>query len=484
MKRRRSSAGLIQPVILCGGSGTRLWPLSRQLYPKQLQSLVSSRSMLQETIGRVRSGAKFDRPLVVCNEEHRFVVAEQLREARIKPRAIVLEPVGRNTAPAAAVAAIMAAKTDPDAVLLILPSDHVINRPRRFQSAIAAAAEAARAGHIVTFGIQPGGPETGYGYIRRGAKLPGTAGCFQIDRFIEKPGRKSAEKLLAGGDAHWNSGMFVASAKTLLRELKRYEPKMLAACYKAEEKGAEDLNFFRLDAKSFGSARSVSLDIAVMEQTAKAAVLPVDIGWSDVGSWSVLSSLGTADANGNVMNGDVALHRVTNSYIRSEGPLVGAIGLDRVIIVATDDALLVAAADSAQDVGRLVEKLGSNGRIESAAHTKVHRPWGSYQTIDRGDSYQVKRITVKPGACLSLQYHQHRAEHWVVIQGNAHIVRGEEKLVLRENESTYIPTGVVHRLENKGKSLLQIIEVQSGPYLGEDDIVRLEDVYGRSRQGG
>jgi mannose-1-phosphate guanylyltransferase/mannose-6-phosphate isomerase len=332
----------------------------------------------------------------------------------------------------------------------------------------------------VTFGIEPAGPETGYGYIRRGAKLRGGTGCFRVDRFIEKPDRESAEKLLADGDAYWNSGMFVISAKTLLQEFQRYEPKLLAACRQAVARGAEDLDFFRLDAKSFGSARSVPIDIAVMERTAHAAVLPVDIGWSDVGSWSVLKSLGTADAQGNVKTGDVVLHRVTNSYIRSEGPLVSAIGLDGVIIVATDDALLVAAADSAQEVGRLVEKLDGSSRAESAAHSTVHRPWGSYQTIDGGDGYQVKRITVKPGGRLSLQYHHHRAEHWVVIQGRAHIVRGEEMLVLRKNQSTYIPTGVAHRLENRGRSPLQLIEVQSGSYLGEDDIVRLEDVYGRS----
>lgn len=436
--------------------------------------------MLQETAGRVRNRNRFQPPIIICNEEHRFLIAEQLRESRIRPGSIVLEPTGRNTAPAAAAAAIMAVEADPHAVLLLLPSDHVIGRPRRFQTAIDAAAKAARAGHLVTFGIQPAGPETGYGYIRHGAKLRGGSGCFRVESFIEKPDRKFAEKLLADGDAYWNSGMFVISAKTLLQEFQRYEPKLLAACRKAVARGTEDLDFFRLDPKSFGSARSVAIDIAVMERTAHAAVLPVDIGWSDVGSWSVLHSLGTADAKGNVKTGDVALHRVTNSYIRSEGPLVSAIGLDQVIIVATDDALLVATADSAQEVGRLVEKLDGSGRVESAAHSTVHRPWGSFQTVDRGDGYQVKRITVKPGGRLSLQYHHRRAEHWVVVQGLAHILRGDETLILRENESTYIPSGVAHRLENKGRSPLRLVEVQSGSYLGEDDIVRLEDVYGRS----
>lgn len=436
--------------------------------------------MLQETVGRVRNSARFDPPLIICNDEHRFLIAEQLRESRIRPHAIVLEPTGRNTAPAAAVAAIIAAETDPEAVLLLLPSDHVIGRPRRFQTAIDTAARAARAGHLVTFGIEPTGPETGYGYIRQGAKLRGGSGCFRVECFIEKPDQKFAEKLLADGDTYWNSGMFAIGARTLLEELQRYAPKLLAACRKSVREGTEDLDFFRLDAKSFEKAQSVSIDVAVMERTAAAAVLPVDLGWSDVGSWSVLRSLGAPDAKGNVKTGDVVLHGVTNSYIRSEGPLVSAIGLDDVIIVATDDALLVAAADSAQDVGRLVEMLDGSGRVESAAHSTVHRPWGSFHTIDRGDGYQVKRITVKPGGRLSLQYHHHRAEHWVVIQGRAHIARGEETMVLEKNQSTYIPTGVTHRLENKGRSPLQLIEVQSGDYLGEDDIVRLEDVYGRS----
>jgi mannose-1-phosphate guanylyltransferase/mannose-1-phosphate guanylyltransferase/mannose-6-phosphate isomerase len=479
MQRRRPQKGRIQPVILCGGAGTRLWPLSRRHFPKQLQPLVSSRSMLQETAARVRNGTRFLPPIVICNEEHRFLIAEQLRECRVRPQAIVLEPSGRNTAPAAAVAAIMAAEADPDSVLLILPSDHVIGRPRRFQTAIEAAARVARAGHLVTFGIKPSGPATGYGYIRRGAKLRNRE-CFRVDHFIEKPDRQTAEKLLADGDTYWNSGMFVMSAAKLLREIERYEPKLLAACRRAVAKGREDLDFLRLDPKSFKSARSVPIDIAVMERTTDAAVLPVDIGWSDVGSWSVLHDLGMPDAKGNVKVGDVALHGVTNSYIRSEGPLVSAVGLDDVIIVATDDALLVAAADRAQEVGRLVEQLDGNGRVESVAHSTVHRPWGSFQTIDRGDGYQVKRITVKPGGRLSLQYHHHRAEHWVVIQGRAQITRGEEALVLEKNQSTYIPTGVAHRLENKGRSPLQLIEVQSGDYLGEDDIVRLEDVYRRS----
>lgn len=436
--------------------------------------------MLQETARRVRPGARFHAPIVICNEEHRFLIAEQLRDDGTRPSSIVLEPMGRNTAPAAAVAAILAADADPKAILLLLPSDHVIGRPRRFQAAVDAAAKAARSGNVVTFGMQPTGPETGYGYIRSGAKLRGGSGGFKVDQFIEKPNLRAAEKLIADDDTYWNSGMFMVSAKTLLEEFKLYEPKLLAACRKAVTKGKEDLDFFRLDEKSFGAAKSVAIDVAIMERTAHAAVLPVDIGWSDVGSWSVLHGLGDADSKGNVEMGDVATHRVTNSYIRSEGPLVSAIGLDQVVIVATDDALLVAAADSAQDVGRLVKKLNGKGRKESVAHSTVHRPWGSFQTIDGGDGYQVKRITVKPGGRLSLQYHHHRAEHWVVIQGQAHIVRGEESMILRANESTYIPTGVAHRLENKGKSTLQLIEVQSGSYLGEDDIVRLDDVYGRN----
>ena len=427
----------------------------------------------------MRAPTRFEPPVVICNEEHRFLIAEQLRDSGVRPRAIVLEPEGRNTAPAAAVAALMAATTDPGAILLLLPSDHVIKRPRRFQTAIDAAATAARAGHLVTFGILPDGPETGYGYIRRGARIRGRSGCYRVDRFIEKPNRKNAEKLLAGGDTYWNSGMFAVAAKTLLAEFKRLEPKLLAACQKAVAGGVADLDFFRLDARAFRSAKSVAIDVAIMERTTDAAVLPVDIGWSDVGSWSALQSLGRADSRGNVTSGDVALHRVANSYVRSEGPLIGAIGLDDVVIVATDDALLVAAADSVQEVGGLVKKLDSGGRVESAAHSTVYRPWGSFQTIDRGKRFQVKRITVKPGGCLSLQFHHKRAEHWVVVRGRAHITRGDDSLVLKENESTYIPPGVPHRLENRGKSPLHLIEVQSGSYLGEDDIVRLEDAYGR-----
>ncbi|MEO5337525.1 MAG: mannose-1-phosphate guanylyltransferase/mannose-6-phosphate isomerase [Magnetospirillum sp. WYHS-4] len=469
----------IHPVILSGGSGTRLWPLSRALYPKQLLPLVSQETMLQETVGRV-SHPPFVAPLVICNGEHRFIVAEQLRAMGIRPAGIVLEPEGRNTAPAAAVAALMAQQDDPEAVVMLLPSDHVIRQRQRFRDAIEAAAAAAAAGHLVTFGIEPTGPETGYGYIRRGGPLAGLPGCFAVSRFVEKPDRTTAEGFLKTGEYAWNSGMFLFGARDFLEELGRFQPALLDSCRAAVAKGRRDLDFFRLDGDAFAHSPSLSIDVAVMEKTDRAAVVPADLGWNDVGSWSALWELGEQDSAGNVVHGDVFAQDVTGSYLRSEGPMLAALGVEDMVVVVTQDAVLVAPRDRAQDVRAVVAGLEEKSRGEHINHVRVHRPWGWYETVDAGPLFQVKRICVNPGAKLSLQYHDHRAEHWVVVSGTARIVHGVEEMVLEHNQSTYIPIGVRHRLENPGEEPLHIIEVQSGDYLGEDDIVRLDDVYART----
>lgn len=470
----------LYPVLLSGGAGVRLWPVSRRLAPKQLLPLASERPMLQETAARVADPARYHAPIVICNEEHRFIIAEQLRQMKLNA-ATVLEPVGRNTAPAVAIAALKVAESDPDGILLALPADHVIRDGRAFQSAVDAAAAAARAGRLVTFGIQPDRPETGYGYIRRGPALDGLPGVWAVDRFVEKPAAAAAEAFLAEGGYYWNSGMFVLPVAAYLEELARFEPDMLAACREALAKGTKDLDFFRLDAAAFARAPSNSIDYAVMERTDKAAVAPADMGWTDVGSWSALWDIGDKDDDGNVRIGDAMTMDARNCYVRSEGKaLTAVLGLDDVIVVATEDAVLVAAKDRAQDVKKLVDKLKQDGRSEPDAHVRVHRPWGFYQQVHSGDRFQVKRLTVNPGASLSLQKHFHRAEHWVVVNGTALVTRDGEKILLHENESVYLPLGAVHRLENPGKIPLNLIEVQSGSYLGEDDIVRLEDYYQRT----
>jgi len=470
----------IHPVVLSGGSGTRLWPVSRALYPKQLLPLVSERSMFQETLLRLHGDDRFAPPLVVCNDEHRFIIAEQMRSAGVTAARIVLEPVARNTAPAVAVAALMRGRGAEDALLLVLPSDHTIANARAFRDAVAVGAQAAADGALVTFGIKPATPETGYGYIRRGAPLAGAPGCYAVARFVEKPDRPTAESYLADGGFLWNSGMFLFRADRFLAELDGLEPAMLAACRDAVAGGRQDLDFERLDRDAFARAPSISIDYAVMERTGNAAVVPVDIGWSDVGSWSALWDIAGKDGAGNVTRGDVMLKDTRNSYVRSDDRLVAAIGIEDLVIVATDDAVLVAAKDRVQDVRAVTDHLKASNRSEHALHTTVYRPWGSYQGIGAGERYQVKRIVVKPGGRLSLQKHSKRAEHWVVVSGTATITRGEETTTLRENESTYIPLGVIHRLENRTESPLTIIEVQSGSYLGEDDIVRIDDSYGRS----
>ena len=474
----------IFPVILSGGAGTRLWPLSRALYPKQLLPLTSDRSLLQDTVARVSGPATFAPPLLVCNADHRFIIAEQLRDIDCTPQTLVLEPAGRNTAPAIACAALILAQENPDAPMLVLPSDHRIEDGGTFLAAVATAADAASSGALVAFGVAPDRPEAAYGYIRQGAAYQANgapvANCFTIEQFVEKPNRETAEGFLADGGYFWNSGMFLFKASAYLEELQRLEPDMLAQCRDAVERGQQDLDFFRLDTEAFEGCPAKSIDYAVMEHTARAAVVPTGPDWSDVGSWSALWSVGAPDAAGNVSTGDVIAQDTHNSYLRAEGPLLCTVGVDDLVVVATDDAVLVADKNESQAVGDLVKNMASGGRDEAHAHPKVVRPWGSYQSICVGQNFQVKLIIVNPGGCLSLQKHHHRAEHWVVVRGHAHVIRGDDEMELNANEYVYIPTEAVHRLENKGEEPLELIEVQTGDYLGEDDIVRLEDVYGRS----
>jgi mannose-1-phosphate guanylyltransferase/mannose-6-phosphate isomerase len=469
---------MLAPVILSGGSGTRLWPLSRELYPKQLLPLVGERTMLQETVLRLR-GLEAATPIVVCNEAHRFLVAEQLRQLDVTPQAILLEPVGRNTAPAIALAALKAA---PDSLLLVLPADHVIRDVVAFQAAVKAALPAAKAGKLVTFGIVPTAPETGYGYIRAGADgLAGADGTGprNIERFIEKPDLATAQGFLQEGGYFWNSGMFLFRADRYLAELERHAPDIAAAARSAMATARPDLDFVRVDRSSFEACRSDSIDYAVMEKTRDAVVVPLDAGWNDVGSWSALHAALPSDANGNVAKGDVIIEDSSGCYFFAESRLVSAVGLKDHVVVETKDAVLVAPKDRVQDVKKLVERLKSSGRPEHSLHREVYRPWGSYDSIDFGQRFQVKRLTIKPGAKLSLQLHHHRAEHWIVVSGTARITCGDREFLLEENQSTYIPIGVKHCIENPGKIPLHIIEVQSGSYLGEDDIVRFEDRYGR-----
>jgi mannose-1-phosphate guanylyltransferase/mannose-6-phosphate isomerase len=470
---------LIYPVILSGGAGTRLWPLSRSLFPKQLLALVGESSLIQDTMLRVK-GPEFAPPLIVANIEHRFLIAEQMRQAGISPGAIVLEPVARNTAPAVAIAALMVAQKDPDGVMLLMPADHIVRNRAAFRQAVVTAEAAAAKNHLVTFGIKPDAPETGYGYIRRGAALKHLSGSFAVARFVEKPDAATAKGYVDSGDYDWNSGMFVFKAGVFLAELERLEPELLAHCRAALDQGKKDMDFFRLEALSFAQARSISIDYAVMERTDKAAVVPVDMGWSDIGSWESLWTASPRDDQGNAIKGDVLHHNTRNSYLRSEGPLVAAVGVEDIVVVATQDAVLVSRKDASQDVKRIVEQLERSGRELHTTHRKVYRPWGAYESIDTGDKYQVKHITVNPGAKLSLQMHHKRAEHWIVVSGIAQVTCDDKVFALEANESTYIPLGAKHRLENVGAEPLHLIEVQSGSYLGEDDIVRFEDTYGRN----
>ncbi len=462
------------PVILSGGAGTRLWPLSRELMPKQLLKLAGERTLLQETALRLG-----EPPVVVCNFEHRFIVAEQLREVDIEPRAVVIEPVGRNTAPAAAVAALMLAGDDPEALMLLMPSDHLVTDPAAFRRAVAIAEPLARAGRMVTFGITPTEPNTGYGYIKAGAPLPGGN---VVERFVEKPDLATAQGYLASGDYTWNSGIFLLPVGLFLAELEAHAPGMVESCRAARDKGRSDLFFFRLDDEAFAAIVGQSIDYAVMERSDKVAVVPVDMGWSDIGSWSALWRETPKDADGNAVIGDVLALDSSGCYLRGQHRLVAAIGLRDLVVVATDDAVLVADKGRDQEVKAIVETLRREARPEATQGTRGWRPWGWFETIEQGERFKVKQIHVDPGSKLSLQKHWHRSEHWVVVKGTAMVTCGDRSFVLRENESTFIPAGTPHRLENPGKVPLRLIEVQSGEYVGEDDIVRLEDVYGRGAE--
>jgi mannose-1-phosphate guanylyltransferase/mannose-6-phosphate isomerase len=469
----------IVPVILSGGSGTRLWPVSRESFPKQLWPLVSEHTMMQETALRAVHPA-FTAPIVVCNQEHRFLIAEQLRAAGIKDARIILEPIGRNSAPAIAAAAVLVAEDNPDAVLWMMPADHAIGDNAALQRALQAAAKAARAGHIVTFGMKPTAPESGYGYIEIGEPLAAADGVFSVARFLEKPDAETAARFVAGGRHLWNSGMFIFTARTLLEELDRHAPNVLPPVRQSVTCRKADLDFIRLGVEAFTACPSISVDYAVAERTSRAAVVPADLGWSDIGSWSALWELGEKDAAGNVALGDVVLEGAENCYVRSDGMLAAVVGLKDVVVVVTEDAVLAMHRGQAQDVKKIVERLKAAGRPEAVAHNRSYRPWGYYECLIQGDRFQVKRIVVTPGRQLSLQSHFHRAEHWVVVNGTARVTRDSETLIVRENESVYLPLGCVHRLENPGKIPLTLIEVQSGAYLGEDDIVRLHDTYGRA----
>ncbi|MGY8994614.1 MAG: mannose-1-phosphate guanylyltransferase/mannose-6-phosphate isomerase, partial [Rhodospirillales bacterium] len=464
----------IHPVILSGGSGTRLWPLSRSEYPKQLLSLTSENSLLQETLMRF-SGGDFELPLVLCNSAHRFIVAEQIRGADLAVRDIILERCGRNTAPAAAIAAMALSVEDADAMILLLPSDHLIANQDAFNAAINLAIPAAENDYMVTFGITPTGPETGYGYILNAEELGQAPGCFAVQRFIEKPDLGKAKKMIDAGDHSWNSGIFLFKASLYLDELKRMQPDVFAACEKSFAETTRDLDFMRLDEDAFEKCPKISIDYAVMEHTKMAAVVPVDMGWSDIGSWSELWAVSDKDSDGNVISGDVFAEDTTGSYIKTYTKMIATVGLRDMVVVDTGDTVLVAPKDRAQDIGAIVHRLEKEGRTEHLFPDRVRRPWGWYQTLDSGPSFQVKRICVNAGARLSLQRHERRAEHWVVVSGQAQIHCDGNDLTLHPNQSTYIPVGAAHRLENASEEPLYLIEVQSGDYLGEDDIERLED---------
>ena len=476
---------MILPVILAGGSGTRLWPLSRALYPKQLINLVDANTMLQNTLKRLDGVVRLANPLVICNDEYRFMVAEQLRQIEMQPDAIILEPVGRNTAPALAVAALWAINTGTDPVLLVLPADHHIQNPDAFQRALKTGYAYARAGRLITFGIVPEQPETGYGYIKMGPPLAAADAegeAVAIDAFVEKPDLETARRYVDSRSYCWNSGMFMFTASQAIAELDAFAPEIVAACRKAVEKGRSDLDFFRLERAAFAACPSDSIDYAVMEKTQKGAMVPMAAGWNDLGSWEALWQVGEKDASANVVRGDVVLHDVGDSYLHAESRLIAAVGLKDHIVVETADAVMISPRSRVQDVKGLVDRLKAQDRPETRTHQRIYRPWGTVDQLVSGNRFQVNRLTVKPGGALSLQTHFNRSEHWVVVRGSAMVTKGDERFVLKEDSSTYISAGVPHRLENPGKIPLEVVEVQTGGYIGEDDVIRLEDLYGRHRQ--
>lgn len=484
----------IQPVILAGGCGTRLWPLSREQFPKQLLKLTGDHTLLQATALRLNDLATdsehvLGKPLIIGNEEYRFLIAQQMQEIGVTHAPIILEPLGRNTAPALTLAALSARTDDKDPVLVVMAADHVIQDETAFCRAVGTAIELAAQGKVVTFGIAPTHAETGYGYIQCGQPLANqeaSKNAYAITRFVEKPDQATAESYLAAGNYLWNAGIFVVKASTWLAQIKKYRPDIEQACVKAHNNAQKDQDFLRPEKAAFSACPSDSIDYAVMEpltregSTTDAVVVPLDAGWSDVGAWSALWDIGQKDANNNVFIGDVLAVDSQNTLVLSGGRLVACVGLDNMVVVETPDAILVARKDQIQNVKAIVSQLKDKARPEGLSHRKVHRPWGHYDRIDQGPRFQVKRIVVNPGASLSLQMHHHRAEHWIVVSGTAKVTRGEEILLVSENQSTYIPLGTVHRLENPGKVALEMIEVQSGSYLGEDDIVRLTDHYGRT----
>ncbi len=471
----------ITPVILCGGSGTRLWPLSRESYPKQFWALINEtkKTLLQQTYERIQGIKGLNGPFLICNEEHRFIVAEQMRQINVQSSAIFLEPIGRNTAPAITIAALKATESGEDPLLLVLSADHMISDNKSFIKSIEAGQAAASAGRLVTFGICPNSPETGYGYIEAFENSNNQLQPSEIKRFVEKPDKETAEKFINNPRFSWNSGIFLFKASVILKELEKQAPEILTACKKALAMNVKDLDFQRLDEKAFAKCPSLSIDIAVMEKTKLGTVVPLNAGWSDIGSWESLWQESKKDNHGNVLKGKVISNNNSNCYIRSEQRLVVGLGIKDLIVVETDDVVLVANRQQSQDIKSIVNKLKEENNREAKTHTKIYRPWGYYTSIINGKRWQVKKIQVNPGASLSLQMHRHRTEHWVVVKGTALVERDSKKEVLEENQSTYIPLGCKHRLSNEGKVPLDLIEIQSGSYIGEDDIVRFDDNYGR-----
>jgi mannose-1-phosphate guanylyltransferase/mannose-6-phosphate isomerase len=481
-KSNSSAVTKLYPVIMSGGSGTRLWPLSRASYPKQFLKLSSDKTLLQETILRINDEALFHAPLIVSNTEHRFIVAEQLRSLNIQALDILLEPIARNTAPAILAAALRLTAEDPEALMLVLPSDHVMSNMGPFLSCLQEAARIAASEHFVTFGIKASKPETGYGYLLQGKLLQDSKIIYKLQTFVEKPNRDKAEEFLAAGNYSWNSGMFLLCAKHVIKEMTELYPETVKACQQALQLAKKDLDFLHLESVAFAQCINQSIDYALLEKTKQIAMVALDCHWNDIGSWSALWEQNEHDAEGNVVKGDVLLDEVNNSYIHSEGPLVTVLGLDNILVVVTPDAILIASKDKDQQLKNIIQKLQLQKRQELLTHPVVTRPWGSYQVIDSGKNFQAKRIIVKPGHKISLQKHQHRSEHWVVVKGVAVVTKGEEEFSLHQNESTYIPVGMIHRLVNLESTDLEIIEVQSGDYLGEDDIIRLDDIYNRSTE--